>query len=278
MQSWVGHQERLEDVVTAAAVQRLAATLDAEINTTDPDATLPPLWHWLFALPAARQSELGSDGHPRRGGFLPPVPLERRMFAGGRLTFERPILLGERIERTSRVTSVTAKEGRSGPLVFVSVRHEISSSGMPAVVEEQDLVYRDAGRRAPASNGPDLDFSPEWSMEVVPTPALLFRFSALTFNAHRIHYDRDYATQVEHHQDLVVQGPLLAILMLELVRRSLDVPVAHFSFRNSRAIFAGHRFTVTGAPGPAENSLRLAVLDDRGAVAVRGEAIAESNV
>ncbi len=273
LKSWVGRSERVADVVTASAAERLAATLDAEIDTISPGAKLPPLWHWLYALPAAPQSELGPDGHPRKGGFLPPVPLDRRMFAGGRITLHRPILFGETIERTATVTSVTAKKGRSGPLVFVTVRYEIFSSGVPAVVEEQDLVYRDAVRTAPASGGADSDFSADWSMEVAPSPAFLFRFSALTFNAHRIHYDRDYAMEAEHHEDLVVQGPLLAILMLELVRRNLKVPVVHFSFRNSRAIHACHRFAVVGALGLAGKSVRLAVLDHAGMVAVRGDAL-----
>ena len=185
-----------------------------------PRATaIAPLRHWLYFLPLYRRSEVGPDGHALRGGFLPPVPLPRRMWAGGRLEFRRPVRVGDAIERTSTIVKVDAKEGRTGALVFVLVRHEIGAAGEVAIVEEHDIVYREApraGEPPPAKKAAPAN--PDWRRDVVPDDVLLFRYSALTFNGHRIHYDRRYVTEVEGYPGLIVHGPLIATLLADLAR------------------------------------------------------------
>jgi 3-methylfumaryl-CoA hydratase len=183
---------------------------------------LPELWHWLYFLPHARQSEIGPDGHPKRGGFLPPVPLPRRMWAGGRLEWIKPLVVGDAIERTSTIQSVTHKSGRTGDLIFVLVRHEISNAAGIALTEEHDIVYRDAP--APDDKPVTPTAAPSdatWTKTIHPDDVLLFRYSALTFNGHRIHYDRRYVTEVEGYPGLIVHGPLIATLLVDLVRQSI---------------------------------------------------------
>lgn len=271
LKEWIGRTETTTDVATVSPVARLAATLDAPETQWSRGDALPPLWHWLYFLPDAAQAELGIDGHPARGGFLPPVPLPRRMFAGGRLSYPGTIRLGDELNRVSRVETVELKEGRQGPLVFVTVRHDINAGGELAVVEEQDLVYID--RRPSSTDGPrEAQPAPDtpWRLRVEPTPALLFRYSALTFNAHRIHYDRDYVTVEEGYPGLVVQGPLLATLMAELARRNSTRETATFSFRSHRPLFESETALVLGTPTP--HSVDVAVYNDRG-VAVATSAI-----
>src|SRR4029077_8906704 len=210
----------------------------------------PPLWHWLYFLPIHRQSELGSDGHAKRGGFLPPVPLPRRMWAGGRLEFHHALRVGESITRVSRIVDVKSKQGRSGPLVFVLVRHEISNRQGLALTEEQDIVYRDfpaSGDSTPAPTPAPVHAA--WQRIIHPDDVLLFRYSALTFNGHRIHYDRRYAMDIEGYPGLVVHGPLLATLLLDLLRRNLaQAHVARFTFRAMPPLFDIGPFAVCGQP------------------------------
>ena len=247
-QQWVGRTESHADEVTRVPVQALAATLDRDDPLPIAGDPLPPLWHWLYFLPMCRQSDLGPDGHPQRGGFLPPVPLPRRMWAGGRLTFVAPLRIGDAIERTSTIVDVTAKEGRSGPLVFVVVRHAIGGPRGPAIVEEHDIVYRAMPAAAEhAVAPPPAPADATWSRTVRPDDVLLFRYSALTFNGHRIHYDRRYVTQVEGYPGLIVHGPLVATLLLDLVRRQIpDAVVTRFSFRAVSPLFDVAHFTVNG--------------------------------
>jgi 3-methylfumaryl-CoA hydratase len=248
LREWCGKTESRSDQVTAAPIAALSATLDRDDPFPRPGDPLPPLWHWLYFLPIPRQSELGPDGHAKRGGFLPPVPLPRRMFAGDRVQFHRPLRVGETIVRLSRIVDVTSKQGRSGPLVFVLVRHEISNREGVAVVEEHDIVYRDSpkpGENQPAPQAPPSEGS--WTREIRPDDTLLFRYSALTFNGHRIHYDRRYATEVEGYPGLVVHGPLIATLLLDLLRRKLgDTSVLSLSFRAIRPLFDIAPFSVCG--------------------------------
>ena len=250
LQQWIGRTETHSDLVTAGPIAALAATLDRDDPPPRPGDALPPLWHWLYFLPAPRQSELGSDGHAQRGGFLPPVPLPRRMWAGGRLQFHRPLRVGDSITRVSRIANVTMKEGRSGALVFVLVRHEISDAHGLAIAEEQDIVYRDhpkAGAPPPAAVAAPSEAS--WQRVTHPDDVLLFRYSALTFNGHRIHYDRRYATVVEGYPGLVVHGPLIATLLLDLLRRSSpDGVVKRFEFRAVSPVFDAQPFAVCGQP------------------------------
>ncbi|MDE2120520.1 MAG: MaoC family dehydratase N-terminal domain-containing protein, partial [Betaproteobacteria bacterium] len=196
---WIGRSETRDDVVTAAPVRGLTATLDREPEEVRPGMVLPPLWHWLYFLPSERQTDLGADGHARRGGFLPPVDLPRRMWAGSEFEFRAPVRVGDALSRTSTIVEVTRKQGRSGPLVFVKVRHDIRCNGAadPAIVEFHDIVYRPARQPGDVEPPPVAAPAPVWKREIVPDDVLLFRYSALTFNGHRIHYDRKYVTEVE---------------------------------------------------------------------------------
>jgi 3-methylfumaryl-CoA hydratase len=273
LQQWVGKTESLHDKLDAGRANALAGTLDGEQTFKDGDA-LPPLWHWMYFWSVARQSALGEDGHPQRGGFLPPVPLPRRMWAGGRLRFDAPLALGADAGRTSTIQSVNAKTGSSGNLAFVTVRHEMAQQGRVAVTEEHDIVYRgmpQAGA-APAARKP-APTGAAWSREIVSDAVLLFRYSALTFNGHRIHYDRSYVTEVEGYPGLIVHGPLIATLLADLLRRNL--PQAHlvrFDFRAVGPLFDIEPFTVHGKPAADGKSVQLWAQNQRGELAMQAEA------
>jgi 3-methylfumaryl-CoA hydratase len=216
---------------------------------------LPPMWHWFTLLDHPAQSGIGADGHPADGPFLPPIPGRRRMFAGGRLRQDAPIPVGADLSSRSGVAAVSVKSGRSGELAFVTVRHELAVDGTTAGVEEQDIVCRSQPDGVPARPVPRPgtglpDPAGERRLELATDPVLLFRFSALTCNAHRIHYDRPYATQAEGYPDLVVHGPLLALLALELPRvHAPGQPVRAFDFRLARPAFAPSRIVAAGRPG-----------------------------
>jgi 3-methylfumaryl-CoA hydratase len=251
LRQWIGREERTDDVVTTFPVRALSATLDRDDPAPRDGDALPPLWHWLYFLPVSPLAEAGPDGHPRRGGFLPPVPLPRRMWAGSRLTFGAPLRVGERIHRVSRIADVTLKQGRAGPLVFVLARHEISGDSGGRIVEEHDIVYRPApapNEPAPTPQAAPTQFA--WSREIAPDDVLLFRYSALTFNSHRIHYDRRYVTEVEGYPGLVVHGPLIATLLMDLLRRNETRAVATFYFRAMSPLFDTAPFAVQGGPKP----------------------------
>lgn len=237
-QAWVGSTETAEDIVTPHVVRGMRALLDHEAVAAEGEE-LPPAWHWLFTNPAAPQSKLGPDGHPERGGFLPPVALPRRMWAGSNVEFHAPIRVGDRLQRVSRVESVTAKAGSTGALVFVIVRHEITSVSGGRTVDTQRIVYREAaagGNAAPAKQEP-VPKAGEFSRTTKPDEVLLFRFSALTFNGHRIHYDHPYTTQVEGYPGLVVHGPLVALAMLDCLHGMLpQARVKTFEFTPRRPL------------------------------------------
>jgi 3-methylfumaryl-CoA hydratase len=273
LRTWIGRTEAREDTVTPVPVAALAAVLDRDDPPPRPGDPLPPLWHWLYFLPLHRQSELGPDGHPRRGGFLPPVPLPRRMWAGGRLTFHRPLRIGEAIRRTSTVTDVTHKAGRTGDLVFVQVRHDIAGADGPALTEEQDIVYRDLPRptEAAAAARPAPDRA-AWRRDIAPDDVLLFRYSAVTFNGHRIHYDRRYVTEVEGYPGLIVHGPLIATLLADLLRQNTAAPLASFRFRAVRPIFDGAAFAVCGGMAAEAGRAALWAQDAAGLLAMEADA------
>jgi 3-methylfumaryl-CoA hydratase len=266
--AWIGRQERQIDRVGATPVQALNATLDHAPMEAQSGTALPPLWHWLYFLPLHRQSEIGADGHARRGGFLPPVALPRRMWAGSQFEFRSPVRVGDAIERISTIADVTEKSGRTGRLVFVKVRHELRCNGQsdPAIVEFHDIVYREA--RQPGDVEPKPLPAPTvaaWQREIVPDDVLLFRYSALTFNGHRIHYDRRYVTEVEGYPGLIVHGPLIATLLMDLVRRQMpEADVATFSFKAVRPTFDLHPFKVSGAPESNGKTIRLWAQDHEG--------------
>ena len=278
-QDWVGRAETTDDCITPTPCAALAALLDRDPSRPADGTVLPPLWHWLYFLPVHGQAEIGPDGHPLRGGFLPPVPLPRRMWAGSLLEFHRPLHLGDAVTRRSVIESVSEKNGRSGSLVFVKVRHEICKSGDPApcISESQDIVYRQAA--APSEPGPSPTpacSSAAWKNAWTPDEVFLFRYSALTFNSHRIHYDRPYATQTEGYPRLVVHGPLIATLLLELVRRQRpDARVRRFEFRAVKPLFDGRPLLACGEPDAQGSRVHLWAQDNEGSLAMDASAVLE---
>lgn len=270
LRQWIGREERTTDCLRPWPAAALTAALDRE----DPPALgepLPPFWHHLYFLPVVAAARTGPDGHPRRGDFLPPVPLPRRMWAGGRLHWERPLRIGETLERRSIVRAVNVKQGRSGPLVFVTVEHRFSAEHELALIEEQDIVYREPPR---SEDGPEPPLAPApgpWQRRWRPDPVLLFRYSALTYNGHRIHYDYPYATRVEGYRGLIVHGPLLATLMLDLLRRERPHAfVRRFDFRATAPLFAEEELTVHGDPETDSGTIRLWIEGARGELAMIG--------
>lgn len=273
LKTWIGRSETASDVIDAGRARLMQATLDREPSLRDGDA-LPPLWHWLYFLQPTPLGALDLDGHAKRGGFLPPVDLPRRMWAGGRFAFSGPVRLGEVLTRTSTVEDVAVKRGRSGPLCFVTVRHDFAGpDGGLRLREEHDIVYR--GDPAPGAASAEPSPAPEggvWSTRVVPSPVLLFRYSALTFNAHRIHYDRDYCREVEGYPGLVFHGPLTATLLADLVVRVRpEAALRGFSFRAVAPLFDGAPFMLRGKSA-AEGTLALWAETPEGGLAMRASA------
>lgn len=277
--NWIGRTESSTDTVTPAPVAALSATLDRDDPTPTAGDPLPLLWHWLYFLPRHPESDLDEDGHVRRGGFLPPVPLPRRMYAGGRVEVHAPLHVGDRVRRLSRIVDVTQKDGRSGPLVFVRVRHQISSQGGLALIEDHDIVYRDLPKDAEAATRPSTGRGradpedAEWEREIRPDEVLLFRYSALTFNGYRIHYDRRFATDVQGYPGLVVHAPLVATLLADLLRRHLpQADVSSFVFRAARPLFDGTPFFVCGRPSD-DRSVTLWARESNGMIAFEATAL-----
>lgn len=265
--AWIGRRETVEDRVDPRRVADLAATLDRP--APPPGAPLPPAWHWILFNRFVAAGEVGADGHPRRGGFLPPVPLPRRMWAGGRLRFHDALPVGAAARRESEIVKVEPKRGRSGELVFVLVRHRIFADDRLAITEEHDIVYREAP--APGAKGPASEPAPArgaWRDTVRPDPVLLFRYSALTLNGHRIHYDQPYVTAVEGYPGLVVHGPLIATLLLDLALRAAPGRwIDSFSFRALSTLFVDAPFTVNGQPDGG--GARLWAANEAGALAMQ---------
>lgn len=266
---WIGRSSVLTDVVSQTPARALAATLDrADLAALGPGDDLPPIWTWLSFLPLAPSATLGPDGHPQRGGFLPPVPLARRMWAGSRCVFHRPVRVGDAVRRTSTVADVKEKTGAAGAMVFVTVRHEVTRDDLLLTEEEQDLVFLAIPDRfsppAPTPLPPC-----DWSEPAAVDPVRLFRFSAVTFNAHRIHYDRTYATEVEHYPGLVVHGPLQAVLLFDAAcRRAPERTPAAFAFRGVRPLFDFEAVSLNGRARDA-GRLELFTANGDGAVGVQ---------
>ena len=268
LQGWSGRTETLSDHISAAPVRGLSATLDRDDPLPRAGMALPPLWHWLYFLPQPRQSEIGPDGHAKRGGFLPPVPLPRRMWAGGRLQWSQnnPLLVCDAVQRRSRIESVTHKTGRTGDLLFVQVAHEVHNAMGLALTEAHDIVYRAAAQPGDPVPPPMLaEKGAAWQREIVPDDVLLFRYSALTFNGHRIHYDRKYVTEVEGYPGLIVHGPLIATLLVDLLRRQLpNAFIKSFNFKAVRPTFDLHPFTLNGQPSADGKTVKLWAEDHEG--------------
>jgi len=244
--AWVNRTETRQGGVSSQVAEMAQATLGASENGVQPGSVRPALWHWFGFLPTTPTGDLGRDGHPPLGGFLPPVRLERRMWAGGKLTFHEPLHVGEALTRVSILRSVTEKDGAAGHMVFVTVDHEISGENGLAVSEQQDIVYLAIPDRYTPPRKQDVFAIPDLDEPVDATPTLLFRYSALTFNAHRIHYDLPYAQTVEHYPGLVVHGPLQATMLINAATRHQGRSPDHFSFRGVHPVFAGEPLRVMG--------------------------------
>lgn len=270
LRSWIGREEVASEPVGPELVRKFRATFDEDPGDPRPGETAPQLLHWCLAQPVAPMHALGPDGHPARGGFLPPVPLPRRMWAGGSFVFHGDLKIGDTMRRVSRIGDVAVKEGRSGTLCFVTVKHEIDVDGRAILTETQDIVYRGldgAGAQtkasAPAPEG-------RHRRAVAPSPPLLFRYSALTFNGHRIHYDHPYVTKVEGYPGLVVHGPLQATLLLRYARELKGAPPARFAFRGLSPLFDTEPFHMNAEEDGG--TLKLWTARDGGPFAMTAEA------
>lgn len=242
LQQWIGREDAAEDIITPALAARFHATLGGSDDPAPLGAIVPQLIHFCLCQPAVGMAVLGEDGHPARGGFLPPVPLPRRMWAGSEIDFRHELKVGDAVRRTSRIAEVTAKTGRTGTLCFVLVDHEVSVDGETAIRERQTIVYREAASGGQGSVAAPFDPAPRGDVveSIDVSPTLLFRYSALTFNAHRIHYDHPYATEIEGYPGLVVHGPLQASLLIQMAARCHGNKMpARFSFRGASPAFGG---------------------------------------
>jgi 3-methylfumaryl-CoA hydratase len=267
LNGWIGRTERATDQMTRPAALRTAALLDLPDAGLVERAAVPQGWYALLFGALAPQSQLGPDGHPRKGDFLPPVSLPRRMFAGRRVAFHAPLHIGDEVERVSEIAKIEPKQGRSGRMVFVTVIHRIRARGAELLTEEQDIVYREAAQPgAPAAAPQAPPTGAAWSRNVTPDPVMVFRYSALTYNGHRIHYDADYTRSVEGYPDRVVNGGLTTLLLLELARAKLDRPFATLATRNLRPLFVDRPITLSGRP--TERGAELWVTDTDGALAL----------
>lgn len=285
LSGWAPAPVSRRELFTARPADAMAALLDQPRPAREDGDPIPPGWHRLYLLDWPQQRELGPDGHPEAGGFLPPIPARRRMYAGGRLEVSAPLRVGDVVTRTSRLERVEVKHGSTGELAFVTIRDEFTVGGAVRIIDEQDLVYR-SGAPSPAGPSPEQAARPpaaspatsrpaaEWQFCVTPDPVLLFRFSALTANAHRIHYDERYATTVEGFAGLLVHGPLLALLLLELPRRHAPgSPVTRFGYRGRRPVIAGEPVVASGERGDIPGSWNLTVCAGPGAAAMTGHAV-----
>ena len=270
-QAWVGRKETVRERIAPERVAALAATLGVE-GEFAAGASLPPGWHWIFFNPFVPRQGLGTDGHPKRGGFLPPVSLPRRMWAGGRLTYHKPLTIGREAARESTIKKVETKSGRAGSLVFVTVSHVFDCGDGPCITEEQDIVYREAA--APGTAAPPPSPAPTdaaWSEEVTPDTVLMFRYSALTSNGHRIHYDQAYARAEENYPDLVVHGPLTATLLQAFAAVHAGKPLKAFEFRGMSPLFVTSPFKLEGKQAGG-GGLDLWASGPNGALAMRASA------
>jgi 3-methylfumaryl-CoA hydratase len=273
LKEWIGQKESAVDYVTVPAVHRLAATLDRDDPMPKAGDPLPIGWHAILFPRVVRHSQIGADGHPERGDFLPPVPLPRRMFAGKRTAFMEPLRVGDEVRRESTIAAVTVKQGRSGQMVFVTVKTDISSPRGLAITEEQDIVYRaEPDPNAPPPPPQPAPATAVWKNTVTPDPVMLFRYSALTFNGHRIHYDHRYVTGTEGYPDLVMNGGLTTLLAYELARAHAKTPIRTMASRNVRALFVNRPIHFGGEPSADGKSAKLWAADKDGALALTAEA------
>jgi len=272
LKGWIGRTQTLADEMTRQMARRTAALLDQPDDGLVTGAALPQGWYSVLFGPLAPQSQIGPDGHPKLGDFLPPVPLPRRMFAGRKVTFHAPVRIGDAVERISEIAKIEPKSGRSGQMMFVTVVHRVSARGTVRITEEQTIVYREAaqpGAAPTAAQAPPTGAA--WSRTVVPDPVMVFRYSALTYNGHKIHYDADYTRTVEGYPERVVNGGLTTLLLLELARANLKRPLASVTTRNLRPLFVDRPITLCGTV--AGDAAELWVVDANGALALSASAV-----
>ena len=272
LMKWLGEKETAIDYVTVPMVHRLSALLDRDDRFPRIGDALPSGWHAVLFPRVVRRSLFGPDGHPARGEFLPPVPLPRRMFAGKTVTFPGELRVGDEVRRESTIHNIEPKQGRTGEMVFVTVKTDIHGPRGLAITELQNIVYR--GEPAAGAKAPEPQSGPmpaQWEQAVTPDNVMLFRFSALTYNGHRIHYDLPYVTQVEKYPGLIVNGGLTTLMMFELARAHATRPIARWSSRNVSPLFVGRALRVCGAPVEG-NKIKLWVVNDQGGLALSADA------
>ncbi len=273
LNNWIGRSETARGIANGAASDVLNATLDRDDAPFQPGDALPPAWHWMFFPEVVKLSDTGPDGHLAKGGFMPPAPLPRRMWAGTKMTFHQPLRAGDSITRSSTITDLTSKDGRSGALCFVTVTHEISGPNGLATTDKHLTVYRaPAEPGAPAPKPQPAPSEADWSRAIHPTSVMLFRFSALTNNSHRIHYDRSYVTEVEGYPGLLVHGNLTATLLLDLFRREMpDATLKTFNLRAISPLYDINDFLVSGKIGEDGASGTLWAANHDGALAQQAD-------
>jgi 3-methylfumaryl-CoA hydratase len=269
LRSWIGRKEVVEDELPTFPAKALAATLDRQ-NTLDAGDDLPPLWHWIYFLKIHRQSDIDEDGNGKRGDFIPPVQLPRRMFAGAQIVFNRPVKLGQPATRESTIEDIVFKNGRTGALAFLKIRNDVRDADGIAMTEYQDLVYREPMAASQGAQARPEERRADWTETVDPDDALLFRYSALIFNAHRIHLDREYAMQRQGYGGLVVHGQLVATMLAELAQKNISDRMTAFRFKAIRPILDTAPFTLCGAR--VGESATLWARDGVGEVAMEAEA------
>jgi 3-methylfumaryl-CoA hydratase len=271
LRQWIGRTDQASDIVTAQLVRGLRATLFMEIGAPKPGDAAPFTTHWCLAQPVYPMSELGPDGHPTRGGFLPPVPLPRRMWAGGELQFFDTLRVGDEATRTSRISDVTMKTGSTGVLCFVSVEHVVTTSRGTAIRERQDIVYRDVSAAQPPAKAPPPPPAAKHRESHMADPVLLFRYSALTFNGHRIHYDRDYVTKVEGYPGLIFHGPMQAAFIVELAAKLHGgTAPKKFVYRGLQPLFEGSEFSINA--NDTDSGMELWTANSAGQPTMKGTA------
>lgn len=276
--AWVNRVRVSEDDVTAFPARALAAALDRPMDTAGRGSELPPLWHWLYFLPVLTAADTRHDGHAKGDDFLPPIPLPRRVWAGSRFEWvdSNPLRIGQRASRVSRISSITPKTGRSGPLVFVETTHDVRNDAGLSLVNVHRSVYREAARADVASNDAVMASEvADWQRVFVPDPVLLFRYSALTLNSHRIHYDRPYATDRERYPSLLVQGPLIATLLLDLLASHLPSErLVRLDLKSTRSLYVDRPMTLRGRV--IDRQVELWAADESGRLAMSANGVLRS--
>ncbi|MBX5137676.1 protein dehydratase [Rhizobium lentis] len=273
LQSWIGREESASDIISLDLVGKFNAMLDQAAGPPVWGKAAPLLINYCLAQPAAPTGQLGDDGHPRLGGFLPPVPLPRRMWAGSSLAFHGDLKVGDLVRRVSRIADIAVKEGRSGVLCFVTVEHKVEVAGSLKIKETQNIVYREGASPKDAVKPAATEVAPAGThiRPIAVSTPLLFRYSALTFNAHRIHYDRAYVTEVEYYPGLVVQSPLQATLLLNFAAELKGKAPSRFTFRSLSPLFDDDKISLHAAE--ADGKIELWTAREHGPVATSAEAV-----